>query len=460
MTQLPTDCILIVDDQGDVREALQLLLKAEKLAGHFSARPAEAIEAAGRQRFAVALIDMNYSRDTTSGAEGLALLKGLRHADPALPVVVMTAWGSIDLAVAAMRSGAQDFIEKPWDNTRLVSVLRNQLRLGSMQRRQERLEAENHLLRDPPAVLVAESAAMRALLTVLDRVAPTSSPVLILGENGTGKGLLAHRLHERSPRQAQSFVHVNMGALSEAVLESELFGHVRGAFTDAKADRIGRVELADGGTLFLDEIANLPLSQQPKLLRVLEQGEFERLGSSRAQRADLRVVSATNADVHEAARQGRFRTDLLFRLNAVELRVPALRERREDIIPLAQLFLERGAERFSRGPVYLSPGAQRALEAYPWPGNVRELAHALERAVLLSAHSRLEAEELGLGSASPGREGADGSQVRTLAAAEQAMIREALARHHGNILKAARELGVSRAALYRRLQKFGWSEPT
>jgi DNA-binding NtrC family response regulator len=460
MTQLPNDCILVVDDQGDVREALRLLLKSEKLDAHFSSSPAEALEAAGRRRFAVALIDMNYSRDTTSGEEGLALLKGLQRADPDLPVVVMTAWGSIDLAVAAMRSGAQDFIEKPWDNTRLISVLRNQLRLGSMQRRQGQLEAENRLLRDPPAALVAESASMRALLTVLDRVAPTPSSVLFLGENGTGKGLLARRLHERSPRQAQSFVHVNMGALSEAVLESELFGHVRGAFTDAKADRIGRIELSDRGTLFLDEIANLPLSQQPKLLRVLEQGEFERVGSSRAQRADLRVVSATNADVHEAARQGRFRTDLLFRLNTVELRVPALRERPEDIIPLAQLFLECGAERFGRGRISLSGGAQQALKAYPWPGNVRELAHALERAVLLSAHSSLEAEELGLGSASLAVGGSDGSQVRTLAAAEQAMIREALARHHGNILKAAEELGVSRAALYRRLQKLGWSEPT
>jgi DNA-binding NtrC family response regulator len=460
MTQLPNDCILVVDDQGDVREALRLLLKSEKLDAHFSSSPAEALEAAGRRRFAVALIDMNYSRDTTSGDEGLALQKGLQRADPELPVVVMTAWGSIDLAVAAMRSGAQDFIEKPWDNTRLLSVLRNQLRLGSMQRRQGQLEAENRLLRDPPAALVAESASMRALLTVLDRVAPTPSSVLFLGENGTGKGLLARRLHERSPRQAQSFVHVNMGALSEAVLESELFGHVRGAFTDAKADRIGRIELSDRGTLFLDEIANLPLSQQPKLLRVLEQGEFERVGSSRAQRADLRIVSATNADVHEAARQGRFRTDLLFRLNTVELRVPALRERPEDIIPLAQLFLERGAERFGRGRISLSGEAQQALKAYPWPGNVRELAHALERAVLLSAHSCLEAEELGLGSASLAMGGSDGSQVRTLAAAEQAMIREALARHHGNILKAAEELGVSRAALYRRLQKLGWSEPS
>jgi DNA-binding NtrC family response regulator len=403
---------------------------------------------------------MNYSSDTTSGEEGLALLSGLRRVDPGLPVIVMTAWGSIDLAVAAMRNGAQDFIEKPWDNTRLITVLRNQLRLGSMQRRQQRLEAENHLLRDAPAVLVAESAGMRALLTVLARVAPTSSSVLILGENGTGKGLLARRLHEQSPRRAQSFVHVNMGALSEAVLESELFGHVRGAFTDAKTDRIGRIELAGGGTLFLDEIANLPLSQQPKLLRVLEQGEFERVGSSRAQRSDLRVVSATNTDVHEAARQGRFRTDLLFRLNTVELRVPALRERPEDIMPLAQLFLERSAERFGRGGISLSPGAHRALQAYSWPGNVRELSHVLERAVLLSAHSCLDPEELGLGSALPGAGAADGSQVRTLAAAEQAMIREALARHHGNILKAAEELGVSRAALYRRLQKIGWSEPT
>ena len=460
LAEFPAECVLIVDDQADVREALRLLLKSEKLDSYLASNPAEALEAAGRRPFAAALIDMNYLRDTASGAEGLRLLAALRRIDADLPVVVMTAWGSIDLAVAAMRGGAQDFIEKPWDNTRLVSVLRNQLRLGGLRRREQRLEAENRLLRDSLAVLVAESAPMRKVLTVLDRVAASSSSVLILGENGTGKGLLARRLHERSPREPHSFVQVNMGALSEAVLESELFGHVRGAFTDAKSDRIGRIELADGGTLFLDEIANLPLSQQPKLLRVLEQGEFERVGSSRTQRADLRVVSATNADLHESARQGRFRTDLLFRLNTVELRVPALRERPEDIVPLARLFLERSAARFGREAIALSPAAERALTAYPWPGNVRELDHALERAVLLSTHSCLEAGELGLGSNGLITGDAVGSELRTLAAAEQAMIREALARHHGNILKAAEELGVSRAALYRRLQKFGRGEPT
>jgi DNA-binding NtrC family response regulator len=460
MAELPAECVLIVDDQADVREALRLLLKSEKLDSYLASNPAGALEAAGRRPFAAALIDMNYLRDTASGEEGLRLLAALRRIDADLPVVVMTAWGSIDLAVAAMRGGAQDFIEKPWDNTRLVSVLRNQLRLGGLRRREQRLEAENRLLRDSRAVFVAESAPMRKVLTVLDRVAASSSSVLLLGENGTGKGLLARRLHERSPREAHSFVQINMGALSEAVLESELFGHVRGAFTDAKSDRIGRIELADGGTLFLDEIANLPLAQQPKLLRVLEQGEFERVGSSRTQRADLRVVSATNADLRESARQGRFRTDLLFRLNTVELRVPALRERPEDIVPLARLFLERSAARFSREAITLSPAAERALTAYPWPGNVRELDHALERAVLLSTHSCLEAGELGLGSNGLITGDAVGSELRTLAAAEQAMIREALARHHGNILKAAEELGVSRAALYRRLQKFGWSEPT
>ena len=460
MTEPPAECILVVDDQGDVREALRLLLKSEKLDTCLASNPAEALDAAARRTFAAALVDMNYLRDTASGEEGLQLLAALRRSDADLPVVVMTAWGSIDLAVAAMRAGAQDFIEKPWDNTRLVSVLRNQLRLGGMRRRERRLEAENRLLRDSPPVLIAESGPMRKLLTVLDRVAASSSSVLILGENGTGKGLLARRLHERSPREARSFVQVNMGALSGAVLESELFGHVRGAFTDARTDRIGRIELADAGTLFLDEIANLPLPEQPKLLRVLEQGEFERVGSSRTQRADLRVVSATNADLHEAARHGRFRTDLLYRLNTVELRVPALRERPEDIVPLARLFLERSAARFDRETFTLAPAAERALMTYPWPGNVRELAHTLERAALLSAHSCLEAGELGLGSDGPALEGAVGSEPRTLAGAEQAMIREALARHHGNILKAAEELGVSRAALYRRLQKFGGSEST
>jgi DNA-binding NtrC family response regulator len=454
----PAECILIVDDQRDVREALSLVLRAENLGSHLASSAAEAIEVASRRPFAAALIDMNYSRDTTSGEEGLSLLAALRQIDADMSVVVMTAWGSVDLAVAAMRGGAQDFIEKPWDNTRLVSVLRNQLRLRGMRRREQRLEAQNRLLHDSPAPFVAESPAMRKLLTMVDRVAASSSSVLVLGENGTGKGVLARRIHERSPRATQSFVHLSMGALSEAVLESELFGHVRGAFTDAKTDRIGRVELADGGTLFLDEIANLPLTQQPKLLRVLEQGEFERVGSSRAQRADLRVISATNADLHAMATRSLFRADLLYRLNTVELRVPALRERPEDILPLARLFLERGATRCGREALRLAPAAERALMSYSWPGNVRELAHVMERAALLSTRTRLEEGELGLESG--GRLVTDGAghAPRTLAAAEEAMIRNALTRHQGNILKVAEELGVSRAALYRRLAKIGWSE--
>ncbi|HZW74548.1 MAG TPA: sigma-54 dependent transcriptional regulator, partial [Caldimonas sp.] len=318
-------------------------------------------------QFSVALIDLNYTRDTTSGAEGLELLKSLRRADPDLPVVVMTAWGSIDLAVEAMRLGAGDFIEKPFDNTRLISVLRNQIALGAANRREQRLRAENRLLReDDSDQFIAGSRAMQGVLTLIDRVAPTDANVLILGENGTGKGVVAQLIHRRSKRAERALVKVNMGGLADSVFEAEMFGHVRGAFTDAKSDRIGRFEAADGGTLFLDEIANIPYAQQAKLLRVVEDGELERVGSSRTLKVDVRLIAATNADLAAEIAAGRFRKDLLFRLNTVEVRLPPLRERREDIVPLAQYFLERSAQRYQRAGMHLSAAALRSLEDYPW----------------------------------------------------------------------------------------------
>jgi len=444
--------VLIADDQRDVLEALRLLLKSEDHTCRAFGDPISALAAVRNTQFSVALIDLNYTRDTTSGAEGLELLKALKRADPDLPVVAMTAWGSIHLAVEAMRLGAGDFIEKPWDNTRLISVLRNQIALGAALRREQRLRAENRLLRgDGDDEFIAGSRAMQKVLSQIDRVAPTDANVLVLGENGTGKGVVARLVHRRSKRADAALVKVNMGGIADSVFEAEMFGHVRGAFTDAKSDRIGRFEAADGGTLFLDEIANIPVPQQAKLLRVVEDGELERVGSSRTLKVDVRLIAATNADLAAEVAAGRFRKDLLFRLNTVEIHLPPLRERREDIVPLAQAFLARSAQRYERVGVHLASSALRALEEYPWPGNVRELSHVMERAVLNASGAQISQLDFGIPLDTPG--GAPANQ--TLDAAEQDMIRHALERCAGNIQKTAEMLGLSRAALYRRLEKFG-----
>ncbi len=454
--------ILIADDQRDVREALRLLLKSEGWNCSAVEGPAEALGAAQKKSFDVALIDLNYTRDTTSGAEGLELLRELKKLDEELPVVVMTAWGTINVAVEAMRHGAGDFIEKPWDNQRLMSVLGNQRALGRARRRGQRLQAENTLLRGPAADgFIAEAPSMRRLLETLARVAPSDANVLILGENGTGKGVIARLLHDASRRAEASFVKVNMGGIPESVFEAEMFGHVRGAFTDAKTDRIGRFELADGGSLFLDEIANIPLAQQPKLLRVLEDGELERVGSSRTMKVDVRLISATNADLPAEVACGAFRKDLLFRLNTVELHLPALRDRGEDIPLLAESFLERFGKRYQREGVRFAPSATNALSAYAWPGNVRELSHAIERAVLMSAGEVIDASALNLNAGSiavgAGAMAAaigNGGQV-TVEESEKQLVRQALEKTGGNIQRAAALLGLSRPALYRRMEKYG-----
>jgi DNA-binding NtrC family response regulator len=473
--------ILIADDQADVREAARMLLKSVGYDSRCVDTPAAAIAEVATGNLAVALIDLNYTRDTTSGREGLELLADLARVAPELPVIVMTAWGSIELAVEAMRQGAADFIEKPWENARLTSVLRAQIALRNASRQAKHLDAENALLRaEQTQDFIATAEAMQPVLTLIERVAPTDANLLILGESGTGKGILAQRIHDLSRRRGRSFVKVNMGGIPESVFESEMFGHVRGAFTDAKTDRIGRFELADGGTLFLDEVASLPGPQQPKLLRVLEEGEFERVGSSRTQKCDVRVIAATNTDLPAAVANGRFRKDLFYRLNTVEVRLPPLRQRREDILPLARSFIAAIAARYGREPPRLAASAERRLQDYNWPGNVRELSHVIERAVLLGSGDHVEAHDLSapLSAVSPvlGRIGENATagnnlvaadppvgegdaNSMTLAAAEKALIRNALNRSGGNLLKAAEQLGVSRAALYRRLQKFGMDTP-
>jgi len=449
--------ILIADDQRDVLEALRLLLKAEGLTSVLAMHPDQAIDILKRQAVCVVLMDLNYTRDTTSGQEGLDLLERIRALDAELPVVVMTAWGTIDIAVEAMRRGANDFVEKPWDNARLMAILRNQAALGATRRRAQKLERENEILRgNERGDFIAESAAMGPVLDMIQRVGPTEANILVLGENGTGKGLIADLLHKNSKRAQMPLIKVNMGGISESVFESEIFGHVRGAFTDAKQDRLGRFELADGGTLFLDEIGNIPLSQQPKLLRVLEDGEFERLGSSRTTKANVRLISATNADLTEDVAKGRFRKDLLFRLNTVELRLPPLRERREDILPLARKLLARFAQRYQREGVRLAPAAERALLSYAWPGNVRELSHVIERAVLMARQN--EIGDLDFSFAPPTQTVSELDHM-TLDAAEEMLVRRAMIRTEGNVQRAAEYLGLSRAALYRRLEKYGIRSP-
>ena len=445
--------VLVADDDADVLSALRMLLKSEGFEVETVTAPSRVLAALEARDFDAALVDLNYARDTTSGAEGLELLARIRSLDPTLPVVVMTAWGSVDGAVAAVRRGARDYVQKPWDNERLLHAIRTQIELGAALRTGRRLESENHLLRrEGVPEMLARSAAMRPVIELMERVGPSEASVLVTGEHGTGKELIARILHASSPRAARSLVTVNMGGLSEGVFESELFGHVKGAFTGAQADRVGRFELADGGTLFLDEIANVPLPQQAKLLRVLQTGEFERVGSSRTRTADVRLISATNVDLRNEVAAGRFREDLLFRVETVEIRLPALRERREDIPLLAMHFLERHARRYRKTLEGFDEGAVEALLAHPWPGNVRELEHAVERAVLLARDRQLHAGDLGL---RPADAGAPPLDQLTLDEMERMLIERALKRHDGNVSDAARALGLSRSALYRRLERHG-----
>ena len=448
-----TPQILVADDQPDVLEALRLLLKAEGFGFEGTSAPGGVLAAVETRDFDAVLIDLNYTRDTTSGREGLDLLARLRQLDPTLPVVVMTAWASVDVAVEAMRRGARDFVQKPWDNARLLATLRTHVELARALRRGERLEAANRLQpEEARRGLIADSAAMQPVLEMIDRVGPSDANVLITGENGSGKGTVAQALHAASARSGRPLVTVNAGGLSEGVFESELFGHVKGAFTDAKADRTGRFELADGGTLFLDEIANVPPGLQPKLLRVLETGEFERVGSSRTRRADVRVLSASNADLAQEVAAGRFRQDLLFRLNTIEIRIPPLRERREDIASLARHFLAVHARRYRRVLRGFEPSAERALMEHPWPGNVRELDHAVERAVLMARGDVVAEGDLGLRRTA---EAATKLEDLSLEEVERVLVEKALLRHHGNVSRAASALGLSRSALYRRLQRHG-----
>ena len=445
--------ILIADDQLDVLEALRLLLKSEGYKIEAAESPRQVVQAIENRDYDVAIIDLNYTRDTTSGQEGLDLLAKIQTTDPLLPVIVMTAWSSVDLAVEAMRRGARDFIQKPWENERLAAIVRTQLELSAAIRRGQRLEAENQLLRgDNLPNMIAQSPAMAPVLDLIARVGPSDANVLITGEPGSGKEVVARMLYGVSGRANKPLVTVNAGGLAEGVFESELFGHVKGAFTDAKTDRVGRFELADCGTLFLDEIANVPLNLQAKLLRVLEVGEMERVGSSKTKKVDVRIISATNARIREEVENGRFRQDLLFRLNTIEIHIPALRERREDIAPLADHFLGVHAQRYRKPIGGFDQNAMQAMHEHVWQGNVRELNHVIERAVLMAQGNLIRTSDLALRSGPPG---SPRLEEMSLEDVEEFLIKKALARYGGNVSHAANALGLSRSALYRRLQRFG-----
>jgi DNA-binding NtrC family response regulator len=451
--------ILIADDQPDVLQALRLLLKGEGYQTTSASSPKDVAAALQEQEFDVLLLDLNYTRDTTSGKEGMDLLTRIQAVYPNLPVVVMTAWGSVDGAVEAMRRGARDYIEKPWNNQRLVTTLRTQVELSRALRQSERLSDENrHLRGDGLPAFIAESRPMRDVVGMVERIAPSDANVLITGQHGTGKDVVARWIHGQSRRARKPLITVNAGGLSEGVFESELFGHVKGAFTDAKTDRVGYFEMADGGTLFLDEIGTMPVKLQAKLLRVLQTGEFQRVGSSMTRTADVRVLSATNIDITAQVERGDFRADLLYRLNTVEIQLPPLRERREDIAPLACHFLERKAAHYGKRIDGFEPDAMKALLDYAWPGNVRELEHTVERAVLMAYGPAIAPADLNLGPrvGPPVAAGGDTTlEAMELEEAERYLIRKALQRHDGNVTHAAESLGLSRSALYRRLQRYG-----
>lgn len=452
----PRPTILIADDQLDVLEALRLMLKAEGFQIETARSVAAILSLVETRELDAILMDLNYTRDTTSGREGLDIIPAITALEPNLPVIVMTAWGSVDGAVEAIRNGAWDYIEKPWDNARLMTTLRTQLELGQAVRRAQRLEGENSILRKSGLPeIIAESPRMRPVLQLMQRVGPSDAHVLITGEHGTGKELVARWLHAVSPRSSQAFVAVNMGGLSEGVFESELFGHVKGAFTDARTDRVGRFELADRGTLFLDEIANVPLGLQAKLLRVLQSGEVERVGSSRPRAVNSRLLSATNADLNAEVGEGRFREDLLFRLNTIEIVLPPLRERREDIPLLATHFLKRHTDRYRKTITGFDSAAMQSLLDHIWPGNIRELDHAIERAVLLAQGESVRAGDFALRAGAPTANAASRFEELTLDEAERLLIQKALTRFDGNVSQAAKALGLSRSALYRRLATHG-----
>jgi len=445
MTTSPT--VLVADDNRAVLQALTMLFSEDGWRVVTAESPSALLSRCAADPIDVVVLDMNFQRDTTSGQEGIDLIRRLHQSWPELPVVLMTAWATVERAVEAMQLGARDYVRKPWDNDRLLAACRTQLAL-----RRAKATSEDD---SDAADELGRSPAIRAVMRMVRAIAPTDASVLIVGEPGTGKELVARALHQRSRRSKGPFVKVNMGALPDTLVERELFGHVRGAFTDAGEDRPGRFAAAAGGTILLDEIGTLALQHQVKLLRVLQEREYEPLGSTRPVKADIRVIAATNADLKAEIAAGRFRADLYHRLNVVEVTLPPLRERGDDVLLLADRFLARAGQRHRRTFRGLTDSARRALMQHGWPGNARELEHAIERAVILAHGDFVDEPELGI--ARPGEAGAPAGEPRgeTLDDVERFAVERALHEHGWNVSRAAHALGVTRQALYRRMEKFG-----
>lgn len=460
--------ILLVDDDLDILSALKILLVPEGFGVNLCQSPESALAAIKKTNFDLVLMDLNYSLDTTSGEEGLALIEAIRKLDDELPIVVMTGWATVEVAVSTMQNGANDFIQKPWDVDRLITIITNQIKLAKSEKNTQKLTQQNQLLQEHldseyQGEIISQSPAMKKTLALIEQVAQSNASILLTGENGTGKSMFSRYIHQRSTRHLANQIAVNMGAVTETLFESEMFGHVKGAFTDAKSTRIGRFELADGGSLFLDEIANTPYSQQGKLLRVLEEHQFEKVGASKTQSVDIRLICATNANLNDAVAAGEFRKDLLYRINTITIEIPPLRERKQDIVLLADSFLAQSASKHGQNKLSLSEPAKKALTVYNWPGNIRELNHVIERALILCNDKEICVDELGLPdkysldevstSASIHNEPFESKELLSLADLELAIIDQRLTHFDGNVLKAAKSLGISRSAFYRRLDK-------
>ena len=451
--------ILIIDDNEDLLFAAKMLLKKHAKDVMIEKDPRRIPFLINNHNFDVILLDMNFREDTTSGKEGFFWLKQIREIDPQAVVILITAFGDVEMAVQALKEGATDFILKPWQNEKLIATLSSALKLkesykevDALQKKQKALQTD---LKKPYSEIIGNSASMKNIFSIIDKVAQTDANVLILGENGTGKELIARAIHDRSLRKDEIFVGVDMGAITETLFESELFGHKRGAFTDAKEDRAGRFEVAEKGTLFLDEIGNLSLPLQSKLLTVLQKREVTRIGTNKAIPVDIRLICATNMPVHEMVQEHTFRQDLLYRINTVEIFLPPLRERQDDIPQLANHFLKQYSQKYRKQFTSIKPAALELLQRYSWPGNIRELQHAIERAIIMADGNELDTRDFFFLSAKPNSEKIVSVSTLNLDDMERSTIQRAIDKNGGNISKAAKELGLTRASLYRRLEKYG-----
>ncbi|PKG84688.1 sigma-54-dependent Fis family transcriptional regulator [Colwellia sp. 75C3] len=453
--------ILVIDDRSDIRLSLALLLEDHRYTVIEADNPQVAQVMLKQHNIALVLLDMNFTLDTTSGEEGLDFLTWFQTSNSNVPIIAMTAWSNVDLVVKAMKLGVSDFIEKPWKNRQLLHIIEQQLSLTDLQQQNAKLKQQLNSKPKFSSNYQWRSPCMLSLLQQIKTVAHTDVNILLTGDNGTGKSDLAFYIHQHSIRKDESLINVNMGAIAENLFESEMFGHKKGAFTDAKESRIGRFELAENGTLFLDEIANIPLSQQAKLLRVLENGEFEVLGSSNTIQSNIRLISATNGNIATLIREEQFREDLYYRLNTLEFHLPRLADRRDDIVPLAQFFIDKFITKYKLDNCLLALEAEKALLAYHWPGNIRELSHLIERAVLLCQHSQITVDDLPLRNQhyANNKHGCDekSEQVElpfmTLEKAEVLLIKQALLKANDNIPQAAILLGLTKSSLYRRIDK-------